>query len=170
MKKILVISFIVITNNILAQEKINATNQFSVQGKIKNQLNFSQNDLTAFASHFIDSVVIYNHLMQPRKTIKNIKGVLLKDILEKAAIDAGSPKLLSEFYITCIASDNYKVVFSWNEIFNSDTGDQLLIITEGNGQKGDEMADSIALLSPSDRATGRRYVKGLQKIVIEQVK
>ncbi|MGZ5221543.1 MAG: molybdopterin-binding protein [Chitinophagaceae bacterium] len=170
MKKILVISFIVITNNILAQEKINATNQFSVQGKIKNQLNFSQNDLTAFASHVIDSVVIYNHLMQPRKTIKNIKGVLLKDILEKAAIDAGSPKLLSEFYITCIASDNYKVVFSWNEIFNSDTGDRLLIITEGNGQKGDEMADSIALLSPSDRATGRRYVKGLQKIVIEQVK
>ncbi|MGZ8518349.1 MAG: hypothetical protein ACXWWD_13410 [Chitinophagaceae bacterium] len=77
---------------------------------------------------------------------------------------------MSEFYITCIASDNYKVVFSWNEIFNSDTGDQLLIITEGNGQKGDEMADSIALLSPSDRATGRRYVKGLQKIVIEQVK
>jgi hypothetical protein len=95
---------------------------------------------------------------------------LLKDISEKAGIDVSSPKLLSEFYFTCIASDNYKVVFSWNEIFNSAIGAQVMIITESNGQKGDQMEDRIALLSPSDRATGRRYVKGLQKIVIGQVK
>jgi len=90
--------------------------------------------------------------------------------LEKAGIDVSSPKLLSEFYFTFIASGNYKVVFSWNEIFNSANGDQVMILTESNGQKGDQMEDRIALLSSSDRATGRRYVKGLQKIVIGQVK
>lgn len=170
MKKIFLISFIVITNNLLAQEEVNTTSQFNVEGKLKNRLSLSQNDLSVFPSHSVDSIMIYNHLMQPRKTIKNIKGVLLKDILDKAGIDVNSPKLLSEFYITCIASDNYKVVFSWNEIFNSAVGDQVMIITESNGQRGDQMPDRIALLSPSDRATGRRYVKGLEKIVIEQVK
>ncbi|MGZ8518350.1 MAG: hypothetical protein ACXWWD_13415 [Chitinophagaceae bacterium] len=94
MKKILVISFIVITNNILAQEKINATNQFSVQGKIKNQLNFSQNDLTAFASHFIDSVVIYNHLMQPRKTIKKYKRSITKGYSGKSSHRCWQPETI----------------------------------------------------------------------------
>jgi hypothetical protein len=170
MKKIIVICFIVIANNLFGQEKVNTTNQFTIEGKIKTQFSLSQKDISAFTSHSIDSVIIYNHLMQPRKTIKKIKGVLLKDILDKAAIDVSSSKLLSELYITCIASDNYKVVFSWNEIFNSAIGDQVIIITESNGQKGDQMEDRIALLSPSDRATGRRYIKGLQKIVVEQVK
>src|SRR5436190_6296993 len=115
MQKLLLIGFILITSNLMSQEKVNTTSQFTIEGKIKTQLSFLQSDLSAFTFHSVDSVVIYNHLMQPRKTIKNIRGVLLKDILEKAGIDVSSPKLLSEFYFTCIASDNYKVVFSWNE-------------------------------------------------------
>jgi uncharacterized protein YbaA (DUF1428 family) len=170
MKKLLLISFILMTSDLPAQEKVSITSEFSIEGKIKTPLSFSQSDLSSFVSHSVDSIVIYNHLMQPRKTIKKIKGVLLKDILDKTAIDVSSPKLLSEFYFTCIASDNYKVVFSWNEIFNSAIGDQVMIITESDGEKGDRMADRIALVSPSDRATGRRYVKGLQKIVVEQAK
>ena len=137
MKKLALIGFIVITTSLSAQEKVATTSQFTIEGKIKTQLSFSQSDLSAFTAHVVDSVVIYNHLMQPRKTIKKIKGVLLKDILEKAVIDVSSPKLLGEFYFTCIASDNYKVVFSWNEIFNSAIGDQVMIIIEGDGQKGD---------------------------------
>jgi hypothetical protein len=170
MRNIVMLFFIGMANTLFAQEKINTTGQFTIEGKIKVKLSFSQNDLSSFPSHAFDSIVIYNHLMEPRKTLKAIKGVLLKDILDKTFIGVSSPKLLSEIYITCIASDNYKVVFSWNEIFNSAVGDQVMIITESNGQKGDQMADRIALVSASDRATGRRYVKGLQKIMIEQVK
>jgi len=170
MKKLLPFCFLVITFSSSAQEKIETTDQFSIEGKVKKQPSFSIKDLNAFTFHTINSVIIYNHLMEPRKTIKNIKGVLLKDILDKATIDISSPKLLSEFYITCIASDNYKVVFSWNELYYSAVGEQVMIITESNGQTGNQMADRIALLSASDRATGRRYIKGLQKIVIGQVK
>jgi hypothetical protein len=170
MKKLLLISLLVITVDVEAQGKTDATNQFAIEGKVKNQLSFSLKDLNAFTPKFIDSIIIYSHLMEPRKTIKNIKGVLLKDIIDKAGIDVSSPKLLSEFYITCIASDNYKVVFSWNEIYNSAIGEHIMIITESNGKTGDQMPDRIALLAAADRATGRRYVKGLQKIVIEQVK
>jgi hypothetical protein len=83
---------------------------------------------------------------------------------------APSPKILSEFYMVCIASDNYKVVFSWNELFNTEVGKHVIIITGENGKTGMELGDRIALLSSADDATGRRFVKGLKKIIVERVK
>ena len=81
-----------------------------------------------------------------------------------------TPKVLSEYYFVCIASDNYKAVFSWNEIFNNDTGKSVYIITEQDGKPATALDNRIALVSPKDQMTGRRYVKGLQKIVVERVK
>ncbi|GEM_PF-6707748 len=94
---------------------------------------------------------------------------MLKDVLSKLTIDQSNPKLLTEYYFVCIASDNYKVVFSWNEIFNNETGKNVCIITELDEKKGASMDNGIALISPTDEATGRRYVQGLQKIIIERV-
>jgi len=149
MEKLLIFSFLVMTVNLNAQEKIEPTDQFSIEGKVKNRLNLLIKDLNVFAIHSIDSVIIYNHLMKPKKTIKQIKGVMLKDILDKAGIDV-SLKLLSEVYITCIASDNYKVVFSWNEVYNSAIGEKVMILTEANGKKGNQIPDRIVLLSVAD--------------------
>lgn len=169
MKNVWLISFLAMAFTAAAQEKIEPTGQFAIEGEVKGPLRLLQKDLDAFAIHSIDSVVIYNHLMAPKRTMKRVKGVLLRDLLDKAGIDVGT-KLLSGVYITCIASDNYKVVFSWNEIYNSAVGDKVLIVTESNGISGNQMNDRIVLLSAADRATGRRYVEGLQKIIVEQVK
>ena len=170
MRKLLLFSLLVISVSVSAQKKIETTDQFIIEGKVKNELSLSLKDLTALTPVAVDSIIIYSHLMEPRKTIRHIKGVLLKDVIDKAGINSDSPKLLSEFYITCIASDNYKVVFSWNEIYNSPGGEQIFIITGADGKTGDQMQDRIAILSAADKATGRRYVKSLQKIVIGQVK
>ena len=161
MKKILLICIVLAAVDVSAQKNIETTNEFTVEGKIKNNLSFSLKHLADFQSKHLDSIVIYNHLMEARKTIRNIKGVLLKDIIDKAVIDVGSQKLLSEYYITCIASDNYKVVVSWNEIYNSIIGESILIITEADGKNANQLEDRIALLSAADGATGRRYVKGI---------
>ncbi|WP_134087864.1 hypothetical protein [Olivibacter sp. XZL3] len=75
-----------------------------------------------------------------------------------------SPKVLSEYYIVCIAKDGYKVVFSWNELFNTPIGDSVLVVTNINEATNGEQEDDLALLSPKDMATGRRYVKQLQTI------
>jgi len=170
MKRILVASLLLVSLNCFAQSKPEITNQFTVEGLVKNPAAISIAELSRYASHSIDSVVVKNHLMEKKYTMKTLKGVLLKDVLEKSQIDASSPKLLSEYYIVCIASDGYKVIFSWNEVFNSKNGENIYILSEHDGKLASVADDRIALISTSDYATGRRYVKWLQKIVVERVR
>ncbi len=152
------------------KENIPTTENFSIEGKVKKNLTVSLADLSSYKSYSIDSIVITNHLGERRSSLKKVKAVLLKDILDKAEIDAENHKVLSEYYLICIASDNYKVVFSWNEIFNNASGSSVYIITGQDGKSSTTLDNRIALVSPKDQMTGRRYVKGLQKIVVERIK
>ena len=170
MKRIILICIVLAAVDVAAQKSIETTNEFTIEGQVKNKLSFSLKGLADFKAKNLDSLVIYNHLMEPRRTIRHIKGVLLKDIIDKAVIDVESPKLLSEYYMTCIASDNYKVIISWNELYNSVVGESIIIVIEADGKTANQLEDRIALLSAADRATGRRYVKGLQKIIIDRFK
>ena len=171
MKSILFLVFVVSFFSASAQkENIPTTENFTIEGKVKKSLTVSLADLSAYKSHSIDSIVITNHLGERRSSLKKVKAVLLKDILDKVEIDAENHKVLSEYYLVCVASDNYKVVFSWNEIFNSDVGKSVYIITGQDGNWAYVLYNRIALVSSKDQMTGRRYVKGLQKIVIERVK
>ena len=171
MKPILVLIFAFIVFTASAQkENIPTTENFSIEGTVKKSQTLSLNDLSSYKSYTIDSIVITNHLGERRSSLKKVKAVLLKDILDKAEIDAENHKVLNEYYLVCIASDNYKAVFSWNEIFNTDTGKSVYIITEQDGKPAASLDNRIALVSPSDQMTGRRYVKGLQKIVVERIK
>lgn len=142
----------------------------SVTGDITKPITINFNDLKSYQKHSVDSLVIYNHKMDYKSTLKKISGVLLKDVLAKVEFKTDSPKLLSEFYLICIAADGYKVVFSWNEIFNSGNGDQAFIVTELNGSDVSQLKENIMLVTPTDKATGRRYVKNLSKILIQQAK
>ena len=164
MKKIaLIILFLGLTANAQVSKTI------SVTGNIAKPLAINFADLKNYASQSIDSLVILNHKQEYKSTLKKLKGVLLKDVLSKADFTVNSPKVLSEFYIVCVADDGYKVVFSWNEIFNSPTGDKALILTEINGNSAISQNEGIILVTPTDKATGRRYVKKLSKITIHQV-
>jgi hypothetical protein len=170
MRKIVAIFFLVLGGHSFAQQDIKPTDQFTVQGLVKNQLSISLSALASYGTWSTDSVVIMNHLMQKKYTLRNLKGILFKDILEKAEIQASTPKELSKYYIICVASDNYKVVFSWNEIFNSKTGEKVYILTEVDGKPVAATSDRITLISTNDLATGRQFVKGLEKIIVERVK
>jgi len=169
MKTVLIVFICFLSAVVYSQEKVMPTSQFSVEGKVKNPLLFGFKDASGYAMVSVDSLVVYNHLHERKRVVNKIKGILLRDILNKAVIDQSSPKLLSEYYIVCSASDGYKVIFSWNEIFNTAIGEHVLIATEADGLKGESMADKMLLLSAMDNNTGRRFVKGLNKVVIERV-
>lgn len=124
--------------------------------------------LSTYTTVHMDSLRIYSHDMQPKGLMKNIEGVLLKEILSAIPFNNENPKVLSEYYIECQATDEYHVIFSWNEIFNSETGNHVMIITSKNGINTAQLDERIALVSPTDKATGRRYVKWLNKIIIHR--
>jgi len=151
-----------------ANAQINKT--LTIDGAVAKPVTIKFDELKNYKTVTLDSLTIFNHKMERKGSLKKLKGVLLKDVLAKAEFSVNSPKVLSEFFIVCIADDGYKVVFSWNEIFNSPTGDHALILTEVDGLPTINQKEGIILVTPTDKATGRRYVKNLSTISIQQVK
>lgn len=147
-----------------------ATKSFVVSGEVKKELVFTIDDLKKVPTVSIGTVVITNHLGEKKSEAKDLKGILLRKVLESVEINSESPKVLSEYYFVCKATDGYTVVFSWNEIFNTQVGDSIYIITEKNGKEIDQMDDSILLMSPKDFKTGRRHVKSLSSIEVKRAK
>lgn len=153
-----------------SQEKheVTPTEFFIVAGAVEKELTFQAADLARLAAQPIPDVAITNHLGEPRGVAKGLRGVKVKDVLSGMVITAGSPKLLSEYFLTFIAVDGYTVVFSWNELFNSPTGDHCFLITEKEGKPLIEMPERLLVLTPTDFKTGRRHIKGLQRIVVSR--
>ena len=142
---------------------------FTVEGKVKAPMVVDLNALQVYKTVSLDSIVIYNHLMVRKSSIKNIKGVPLKELLAKIEIIAENPTVLSEYYLVCTATDGYKAVLSWNEVFNSKTANNFLILTSFDTNPAKAEKGNIALIAPGDEASGRRFVKGLSKITILRV-
>ncbi len=79
------------------------------------------------------------------------------------------PSCPSNFNFTCVGSDGYKVVYSWNELFNTEVGDNVYILLEKNGVKADKMPESLQMASMLDFKTGRRFLHNLDKIIVSEV-
>jgi hypothetical protein len=149
-------------------EAQNTSESFTVSGEVLKAETIDIARLSGYTQVHLDSLRVYTHDMQPKGLMKNINGVLLKDILSAIPFNNENPKVLSEYYIECEATDGYIVLFSWNEIFNSETGNHVIIVTSKNGINITQLDDHIALVSPTDKATGRRYVKWLSRIIIHR--
>jgi hypothetical protein len=170
MKTILSLLFFFFPLILFAQkQKVNSTDEILVSGDVKSQLKITIPDLEKLSSVAIPDVPITNHLGELKGTAKNLKGIPLKLILNDIQFKEDNPKLLSQFYLTFVALDDYKVVYSWNEIFNSPTGDNVFLVTEKEGKSLRQMPESLLIVTPTDVRTGRRYVKGLARIVVSKV-
>jgi hypothetical protein len=168
MKALNIFVLIAVAHIAIAQKESLRSNAFAVKGQVKKEVKITVTDLMKLESKAIGDLVITNHLGEPKSTAKNLKGVLLKDLLSKVEFNSESPKTLSEFYLTFIATDNYKVIYSWNEIFNSPTGNNIWVVTEKAGVKLDSMDDRILVVCTTDFKTGRRHVKGLSQILVSR--
>lgn len=150
--------------------EITPTKEFKVSGDVKTTQVFTIADILALKQVALGDVNIKNHKGDDKGMIKGVKGVLLKDILKDIVYVYEKPKELGEFYFVFTASDGYRNVYSWNEIYNTAIGDQLYIITERDGQKMADMESTIQVISLADINSGRRYLKGLAGIEVRKVK
>nr|WP_315241194.1 molybdopterin-dependent oxidoreductase [uncultured Flavobacterium sp.] len=141
--------------------------QIEIKGDIEFPLQLTVDSLRKMKVVVIDNFKIMGKNGEIKKEIKTCKGVLLRDILEKAKIKQNGHKDRN-FYIVARASDNYKATFSWAEIFNNPTGENTFILFEENG-KSIKNGEMIAICK-NDIKTGPRHVYWLKSIEVYKVK
>lgn len=167
--KLSTVFFLLLSLSINAQRTVTPSETLKVEGRVKAEKTFSIANLDAFPKVPINDQTLYNHNGEVKGTAKNMKGVLLKTVLESIEFVYDKPKELNEFYFVFVATDGYKVVFSWNEIYNSEAGNSFYIVTEMDGKALKEMDQRILFIAAADLKPGRRYIKALEKIQVKQI-
>lgn len=138
-----------------------------IKGEIETPLQLTIDSLKTFPVKTISDFKVVCQTGETKKMDKIAKGVLLKDILERAKIKQNGHKDRN-FYIVARASDDYKATFSWAELFNNPTGENVYVLFEENGKpikKGE-----MLLIVTNDIKTGPRHVYWLKSIEIYKVK
>jgi hypothetical protein len=88
-------------------------------------------------------------------------GVLLRDLLLKAGFGGPADRSARTGIVEAVATDGYRAVFSWGELFNGAAGEQVLVITTQDGQPLDAVAGPLALRALGDLRPGPRHVRNL---------
>src|SRR5688572_23784191 len=86
-------------------QSIAPTQSFTISGDVKEAVTFSLDDLKKIPSVALGTVIITNHLGEKKSEARDIKGILLRDLFKKVEINTESPKVLSEYYVVCKATD-----------------------------------------------------------------
>lgn len=154
----------------IAQPDYKPSDTLIISGKVKNVIRLSFADIQAMPDTlFAAGSNILAHDGKIKRTLPSLKGVLLKNILNKTTIDLSKRQALNSVYILCVANDGYKVLYSWNELFNNPTGNNTYIVTATDNNKESFADDKILLVTASDILSGKRFVKNLQEIIIGHI-
>ncbi|MSQ79199.1 MAG: hypothetical protein EXR21_05940 [Flavobacteriaceae bacterium] len=134
MTKAYILLLIFTITGLCTQAQTEATNEFKINGKVKTEKTISLADLQRYPTIELTDI---NTSCSPKKEekAKSVKVVLLKNILDSVAFQYEKSRMLNYYYFLFVASDGYKIVFSFNEIYNTETGNNLYIVTEMDGKK-----------------------------------
>lgn len=170
MKTLFILLFLSFSTAAFAQSEYDKqTKQFTIKGLVAKEAVITLDSLNTYPLKEIGDIKVTDHTGAFKHSDDKLKGVLLKDILNHFAwAITGGPHMFSSLYFSCIGSDGYLVVYSWNELFNTPVGNQVYIILEKNGVKAANLKESLQMASMSDYKTGRRYLHNLDKIVVSQ--
>ena len=145
------------------------TESLAISGAVENTLKLSVDDLRKFPPQKVGEVPMVCQTGAKLGQLEHLKGVLLRDILEKAVVVSRNHNDVKKMAIIATASDGYKVVFSWSEVFNSAIGDGVMVYFEKDGKALGDDEGRIAMVSSKDIRTGPRHVKWLQAIEVRKI-
>lgn len=145
------------------------TEVITVTGVVKHPLVLRVDDLKKFPAKSVKGLQMTCLDGANKGKMPLVRGALLRDILAKAELDAPGHNDVKRMIIVATASDGYKVVYSWAEVFNSTQADGMIVYYEKNGQPIGNDEGRIAMLSSKDVKTGPRHVKWLKSIEVKRI-
>lgn len=145
------------------------TQSISISGMVEHPDTLTVSDLKNFPSQKIETLQMICQTGANVGKLENVRGVRLKDVLEKAIIKAPEHNDVKKTIIIATASDGYTVVYSWSEVFNTSVGDGVMILFEKDGTSLPDEEGRIAMVSTKDLRTGPRHVKWLQHIEVRKI-
>ncbi len=137
-----------------------------VTGRVKKNLMLTMADIRSMETEEFRDVFIVCGTGTPRDTIKSCKGVLIEKIIQKADVLKEEHNDTKKMFLVAKAGDGFKVVFSWQEIFNTPIGGGVAVLTERDGSPLDDTRDRIDLISTQDYFAGSRHVRDLRQIEV----
>lgn len=147
----------------------NMSHSLAVTGMVETPLTLTVADLRKLPPANGGELAITRHNGDKAETITSYRGVRLRDILDKAVLDAPGHNDVKKIAIIATATDGYAVVFSWGELYNAPAGEGVIVYYEKNGKALDDNDGEIALISARDIRTGPRHVKWLNGIEVRKL-
>lgn len=92
---------------------------------------------------------------QTRRNATRWSGVRLSRLLESAGIEALDRGRVRTGTVLVIASDGYRALFSWGEIFNNPAGQSIILATRMNGEPVPGRFGPVYVMSLSDSRPSR---------------
>ena len=140
------------------------TATLTVRGNVTTPLSLSVTDLGKFPVQRVDDTRVVRGPVGSADTTRRFAGCLLRDVLNAAGIVDRDRFDLRKTIIVASASDGYKAIFSWAELFNTTTGEGVLIVYERDGAPLGNDEGRMALVSLKDLRPGPRHVKWLSAV------
>ncbi|QIL20309.1 molybdopterin-dependent oxidoreductase [Thermomonas sp. HDW16] len=100
----------------------------------------------------------------------NYRGVRLREVIDATGLALEGHKDARRMVVVARATDGYLVTFSWNELYNTPIGDEVLVAWEKDGAALTPREGQLLLISGKDIKTGPRHVRQLSEIEIVRMK
>ena len=146
--------------------------KLSVAGDVANPLTLDVDGLRRLPVQQLEDVrQIRGGAASPgAEQVRRYTGVLLRDVLAAAKPVEKERHDLRQSIVVVTATDGYKAIFSWAEVFLSPIGDGALVIFERDGAPLPPTEGPLALVSLRDTNPGPRHVKWLARVELRRVR
>ncbi len=152
------------------QGKFHEPYTLQVTGRVRQPLVLGMEEIRRMNTEEMEDLPIICGSGTPKGRIAKCRGVLLEEVIRKADVLREEHNDTKKMYIVASSGDGFKVVFSWQEIFNTPIGGGVMILIEKDGQILCTDEQRPDLISAEDYYTGSRYVRGLEKIELVLIK
>lgn len=145
------------------------TGGLRITGRVKEELVLSIEEVCGMETEEAKDIAVNCGEGTPVGRIESCRGVLLENVIGKASVLKEDHNDTKKMFIVASASDGYKAVFSWQEIFNTQIGGGVMVLVERDGKALCATTGGLELISLQDYFSGPRYVKGLETIEVLMV-